>query len=112
LERSALAETAIVAQAAVLHEAGLRVRPLRLFYEEWLGKLPVSELERTSLFFDIREVHGARYLRVKRLIDVFIGLAGFVVLALAIPFVVIGDLLANRGPLFYRQARVGKNGRV
>jgi lipopolysaccharide/colanic/teichoic acid biosynthesis glycosyltransferase len=26
------------------------------------------------------------------------------------PFVVAGDLLANRGPLFYRQPRVGRNG--
>ena len=33
-------------------------------------------------------------------------------LALAIPFVVVGDLVGNRGPLFYRQARVGKNGEL
>jgi lipopolysaccharide/colanic/teichoic acid biosynthesis glycosyltransferase len=111
LDRTALGEPSIVSQAASLHEAGLRVRPLRLFYSEWLGKLPMSELERASLLFDIREVHGARYMRVKRLADVGISLAGLIVFAVAIPFVVIGDLVANRGPLFYRQARVGKNGR-
>jgi lipopolysaccharide/colanic/teichoic acid biosynthesis glycosyltransferase len=27
-----------------------------------------------------------------------------------LPFVVVGDIVANRGPLFYRQTRVGKNG--
>ena len=47
--------------------AGVRVRTLSLFYEEWLGKLPVSELERVSLMFDIGEVHRQRYGRVKRL---------------------------------------------
>lgn len=112
LERSALAEPSIVAQAASLHEAGVRVRPLRLFYGEWLGKLPMSELERASLLFDIREVHGARYLRVKRLADLMVGLVGTVVLALAIPFILVGNVMANRGPLFYRQPRVGKNGRL
>ncbi len=34
------------------------------------------------------------------------------VLILAVPFVVVGDLIANRGPLLYRQPRVGKNGKV
>jgi lipopolysaccharide/colanic/teichoic acid biosynthesis glycosyltransferase len=111
LERSALAQPGIVSQAAALHEAGLRVRPLRLFYDEWLGKLPVSELERASLLFDIREVHGARYLRLKRLSDVAVGLFGTIVLVVVAPFVMIGDVVANRGPLLYRQSRVGKNGR-
>jgi lipopolysaccharide/colanic/teichoic acid biosynthesis glycosyltransferase len=31
------------------------------------------------------------------------------VVVLAVPLVVLGDLLANRGPLFYRQSRVGRN---
>ena len=46
LDRAAQAEPSVVAQAATLHESGVRVRTLSLFYEEWLGKLPVSELER------------------------------------------------------------------
>ena len=58
---------------------------LSLFYEEWLGKLPLSELERVSLLFDIGEVHDARYGRVKRLVDVALGLLGFVVFVLVHP---------------------------
>ena len=50
-------------------ERGIRIRTLSQFYDEWLGKLPLSELERATLFFDIREVHGARYVRVKRMLD-------------------------------------------
>jgi len=111
LDRAALGETSIVAQAVGLHEAGIRIRTLSLFYEEWLGKLPVSELERVSLLFDIREVHGLRYLRVKRLLDFVVGLAAFVVFGLAIPIVLVGNAFGNRGPLFYRQQRIGKNGR-
>jgi lipopolysaccharide/colanic/teichoic acid biosynthesis glycosyltransferase len=111
LDRIALAEPTVVAQAAALHEAGLRVRSLSSFYEDWLGKLPVSELERASLFFDIRELHGDRYLRVKRLLDAALGVLGCLALVVVLPFVVLGDVIANRGPLLYRQKRVGKNGR-
>jgi lipopolysaccharide/colanic/teichoic acid biosynthesis glycosyltransferase len=112
VDRAALLEPNIVGQAAALHEAGIRVRTLSLFYEEWLGKLPAAELERASLLFDIRELHGARYLRVKRLADVVFGLFGLVVFAIAVPFVALGNVFGNRGPLLYRQQRVGKNSTI
>jgi lipopolysaccharide/colanic/teichoic acid biosynthesis glycosyltransferase len=110
LDRTAQADPAVVDQVAALHEAGVRVRTLSLFYEEWLGKLPLGELERVSLMFDIGEVHRARYGRAARLFDLVCALVGLLVLGLALPFVIVGDLLANRGPLFFSQPRVGKNG--
>ena len=67
-------------------------------------------LERTSLFFDIGELHRARYGRAKRLVDVPLALAGVVVLAVVIPIVWLGNLAGNRGSLLYRQLRVGKAG--
>ena len=110
LDRYAQTEDRVIAQAAKLHESGVRVRTLQGFYEEWLGKLPLSELERASLFFDIGEVHRARYSRLKRVMDIALGLVGMLALAVVTPVVVLGDLLANRGPLMYRQTRVGKGG--
>src|SRR5262249_10855015 len=76
LDRAAQSYDDVVAQAAMLHEEGVRVRTLSLFYEQWLGKLPIGELERVSLLFDIGEVHQARYARVKRLLDVALALVG------------------------------------
>ena len=111
LDRTAQSDDSIVAQAAELHEAGVRVRTLSLFYDQWLGKLPLSELERVSLFFDIGEVHRARYGRMKRIIDASLALAGVAVLGVATPFVWLGNRFGNPGPLFYRQRRVGKWGR-
>jgi lipopolysaccharide/colanic/teichoic acid biosynthesis glycosyltransferase len=112
LDRDAQSSERVIAQTVPLHAEGLRVRTLSLFYEEWLGKLPVSELERVSLLFDIGELHRSRYVRVRRLLDVALAGVGAVALVMAIPFVLLGDLVANRGPLFYRQERVGKGGRV
>jgi lipopolysaccharide/colanic/teichoic acid biosynthesis glycosyltransferase len=112
LDREAQASPTIVAQTARLHEAGVRVRTLSLFYEEWLGMLPIAELERVSLMFDIGEVHRDRFSRLKRLIDLTLATVGTVLLLLVVPFVLLGNLVANRGPLFFRQPRVGKNGQV
>jgi exopolysaccharide biosynthesis polyprenyl glycosylphosphotransferase len=112
LDREAQNDDRVVAQAAGLHERGVRVRTLSLFYDEWLGKLPIGELERMSLMFDIGEIHRVRYGRFKRLIDVVLGLVGLLVLVPVLAVVAVGNLVANRGPLFYRQERVGKNGVV
>ena len=112
LDRFALADESIVVQAAHLHESGIRVRTLSLFYDQWLGKLPLSELERISLLFDIGELHRARYGRVKRMLDTAAAAAaGVVVLAGVVPVVWLADKVANKGPLIYRQVRVGKGGR-
>ena len=112
LSRSAQADDDIVTQASILHEDGVRIRTLSLFYEQWLGKLPIGELERVSLLFDIGELHAARYARVKRLLDVALATLGLVALAMVTPIVLVGDLVANRGPLLFRQPRIGRNGTV
>lgn len=110
LDRDAQDLPGVVAQAALLHGEGVRVRSLTMFYEEWLGKLPISELERASMLFDIGEVHRAGYGRAKRLVDVPLAMVGLAALVVVVPIVWLGNLLANRGPLLYRQERIGKSG--
>jgi len=102
----------VIDQAALLHRRGVRIRTLSGFYREWLGKVPIAELERASMLFDIGELHGRRYARLKRILDVGFGSLGLIVFAMLVPFVVVGDLVANRGTLFFRQDRVGRDGRV
>lgn len=109
LAREALGDDNVIEQVATLHEHGVRVRTLTLFYDEWLGKLPLSELERVALMFDIGEIHRARYGRFKRALDLAVALLSVGPLLLSIPPVLVGNLVANRGPLFYRQSRVGRN---
>ena len=110
-EPDALLDARIVDQAAALHVTGVRIRTRPSFAGEWLGKVPVEDLARASLFFDIGELHVARYGRFKRVFDLVAGLVGVVVLAIVTPFVALGDLVANRGPVFYRQTRVGRDHR-
>jgi len=110
LDRESQQREEIVTQAAELHSQGVRVRTLSLFYDTWLGKLPISELERISLLFDINEIHRPAYARSKRFMDLVVATVGMLVLAVAVPLVSIADLFGNRGPLFYSQPRVGKGG--
>ena len=96
--------------AADLHAHGMRIRTLLSFYEDWFRLVPLSELAEVSLLFDIGEVHSPVYLRLKRLLDVVAGIMLGLALVVAVPFVAIGNLLGNRGPLIYSQPRVGKLG--
>jgi lipopolysaccharide/colanic/teichoic acid biosynthesis glycosyltransferase len=110
LGRAAQVDDEVVTQASILHEGGVRVRTMSLFYEQWLGKLPIGELERVSLLFDIGELHAAGYARVKRLLDIALATLGLVALGVLTPLVLLGDVVANRGPLLFRQPRTGRNG--
>lgn len=110
LDERAQRDQRVVEQAVTLHRQGVRIRSMSLFYEEWLGKLPVAELEQASLLFDIGEVHRAAYGRAKRVLDVPLASAGCALLLLVTPLVWVANLKGNRGPLLYRQDRVGKGG--
>lgn len=110
LSRHAQDDESIVAQAATLHASGVRVRTLSKFYEENLAKLPLAELERVALMFDISEVHPGVYPRFKRALDIAVGSAGVLALAVVTPLIWVANAAANRGPLFYRQERVGRSG--
>jgi lipopolysaccharide/colanic/teichoic acid biosynthesis glycosyltransferase len=112
MNRDAQSLDEIVSQAVRVHAHGVRIRTLSLYYDEWLGKLPHSELERIALLFDINEIHRPVYARMKRFLDVALAIAGLPVLVLAIPLVALADLAGNRGSLFYHQERVGKDGTV
>jgi lipopolysaccharide/colanic/teichoic acid biosynthesis glycosyltransferase len=107
-----LHQEGLAERLAVLHSTGIRFRTLLDFYEEWFRLVPLSELEDVSLLFDVSEVHSPTYVRLKRIFDVAsaVGLLGL--LALACPFVAIGNVIGNRGSFFFRQPRVGKGGEV
>jgi exopolysaccharide biosynthesis polyprenyl glycosylphosphotransferase len=109
LSEEAQRDDRIVIQAGALHRDGVRIRSLEGFYDEWFGKLPLSSLSRMALMTDIGEVHRGSYPHTKRVLDIA---AAFVGLVLALPVVLlvwVGNHIANRGPLFFRQERVGRN---
>jgi lipopolysaccharide/colanic/teichoic acid biosynthesis glycosyltransferase len=110
LDTAAQSHGPTVEQAAVLHRQGVRIRTLSLFYEQWVGKLPHPELARVSLLFDIGELHRARYVRAKRVVDLGFAAVGLLALAPVAVAVLALNRWFNRGPLIFRQTRVGRLG--
>ena len=102
----------VVEAVSKAHASGIRIRTLSAFYDHWLGKVPLRELGATAMLFDIREIHHVGYQRLSRLMDLLFAVVGFLAFVLILPFVVIGNVMGNRGPLFFSQERVGRDQRV
>jgi lipopolysaccharide/colanic/teichoic acid biosynthesis glycosyltransferase len=105
-------DPAIMAEVRELHRSGIRVRTLVGFYEQWLGKLSLQEVSNMALMVDHFDIHRMIYGRVKRTMDIIAGLLGALALLVITPFVLVGNLLGNRGPLFFAQERVGRDGAI
>ena len=110
LDRTALSDSDVVLAATTLHEQGVRVRSVVAFAEEWLGIVPIYDIDAMSLLTDIGELHDSAYVRAKRSVDVLLALVGLVALFPVALFVGLVNPLANRGKLLYVQKRVGRGG--
>lgn len=93
-------------------EIGIPIREFTQVYEELTRRIPVQYVERDfyRYFPFSRSNQNKLYLFFNRLMDIFFSLVGLLTALLLLPFLLIGNLLANRGPLFYTQTRVGRNG--
>lgn len=93
---------------------GYPIRAYTSVYEDLTGKIPVENVKNDfyCYFPFSRSNQNKLYLSVIRLIDILISLIGLSFLLLVSPIILILNLCANRGPIFYRQKRVGRNGRV
>lgn len=107
-----LADFDLLARISEVHAKGVRVRTFGQFYEERFGKVPLAGINETWFFFDSGELHRNTYIRVKRVMDILGALAGIAILGIILPFVALAIKLQDRGPIFYRQERVGKGGKI
>ena len=93
------------------HDAWIRVRSLADLYEELTGRLLLDQLGHTWLLgLPMRSQTSHIYAAVKRSLDVVAAIPALVLLGvLILPLSLLIKL--DRGPVFHRQLRVGKNGR-
>ncbi len=95
-----------------LLESGIIIREYSQVYEASTYRLPVQYAEKDfyKYFPFSRSNNNRLYVLAIRLFDIVVSLIGLTVGLLLLPFLVIGNFLANRGPLLYTQERVGRNG--
>ena len=99
-------------QLISLLERGYIIREYTQVYESVTQRVPVQYVARDFYrFFPFsRSNQNHLYLVLVRLFEVLISILGLIIGLFLIPFILIGNMFANKGPLFYTQERVGKNG--
>lgn len=95
-------------------ELGIHLSTMSDLYERLLGRVPVQHVGRD--IYQVLPAADSAWRRlfggVKRLIDLAFSVVGLVLLALVAPLVALANHRSSPGPLFYRQARVGRGGKV
>lgn len=97
-----------------LLENGFIIREYTQVYEAITQRIPVQYVSRDfyRYFPFSRSNQNHLYLLVTRIIEIIFSIIGLSFGLLLFPIILIGNLLANKGSLFYTQERVGKNGEV
>jgi len=91
--------------------AGIRVIQATQIYEEQTGKVMIKIKEHSYYLTNPYSiVHKDNfYALFNRIINISCAIIAGLFFIVVLPFVWIGNLLLNRGPLFYSQDRVGEN---
>ncbi|MCB0449324.1 MAG: sugar transferase [Confluentibacter sp.] len=97
-----------------LLEGGFPIKEYTRVYEDMMQRVPVQFVGKDfyRYFPFSRSNHNKLYLFFQRLFDLSIAVIGLLFGLLVVPLVLIGNLFGNRGPLFYSQERIGKNGNL
>jgi exopolysaccharide biosynthesis polyprenyl glycosylphosphotransferase len=104
----------LYAQLLKLVEEGHVVKDFTQVYEEITYKVPVDHIDKDFYkYFPFSRSHQNRLYRViHHGVDYCLSIVGLILGFALLPGVLLGNALANRGPLFYTQVRVGKNGEL
>ncbi|RBP27178.1 exopolysaccharide biosynthesis polyprenyl glycosylphosphotransferase [Oceanihabitans sediminis] len=96
-----------------LLERGFPIKEYTQVYEEMTYRVPVQFVGKDfyKYFPFSRSNHNKLYLFFQRIFDLLFAVVGLLLAVFFLPFILFGNMLANRGPLFYKQERVGKNGK-
>jgi exopolysaccharide biosynthesis polyprenyl glycosylphosphotransferase len=97
-----------------LLEGGFSIKEYAHVYEDMTQRVPVQFVGKDfyKYFPFSRSNQNKMYLFFHRFFDLLISFLGFLIGLLLVPFIVLGNFIANRGPLFYIQERIGKNGHL
>lgn len=97
-----------------LLERGFVIREYTQVYESITQRIPVQFVSRDfyRYFPFSRSNQNQLYLIFTRSIEIILSMVGLLCGLFILPIILIGNLLGNRGSLFYLQERVGKNGEI
>jgi sugar transferase (PEP-CTERM system associated) len=91
---------------------GVKIEEATSWLEKISGKIEVENLYPSWLVFGEGFRRSNVFIIVRRALSVIISLIGLILALPLIPFIVLAIRFDSEGPVFYRQTRVGKNGRL
>src|SRR5262249_53727288 len=98
------------------YEQGISIVAMPVLYEQITGRVPIehvgSHLWTLVLPLEKRTVGFGLYVLVRRLFDIVFALVGLLLFAPFLPLLAIAIKVTSRGPVFYRQTRLGRGGRL
>lgn len=99
-------------QLLLLLESGFTIREYTQVYESITHRIPIQHFEKDfyRYFPFSRSNQNRLYLLIVRALEIFFSILGLLAGLALVPFVILGNVLGNRGSLFYTQTRVGKHG--
>ncbi|GEQ86794.1 sugar transferase [Patiriisocius marinistellae] len=97
----------------LLLESGVPIKEYTQVYEEITHRVPVQHVDKDfyRYFPFSRSNQNKLYLFFHRVLDIFFSILGVAFGLLISPIIIFGNLLGNKGPMFYTQTRIGKNGK-
>ena len=98
----------------LLFERGFKIREYTQVYEELLYRVPIQFVGKDfyKYFPFSRSNENKLYIFFQRTFDIIIAIIGLLAGLILIPFIIIGNMIGNKGPLFYTQDRVGRNSKT
>jgi exopolysaccharide biosynthesis polyprenyl glycosylphosphotransferase len=97
-----------------LFEEGINIKSYESFYEEITDRVPKEVLDHNFYKrINLSSNSDNKFYQVfRRILDIIVSSIGILCFFALVPIIFILNLIANRGPLFYTQDRVGQKGRV
>jgi len=103
----------IYSELTILLEQGFTIREYTQVFEEITKRVPVQFVGKDfyKYFPFSRSNQNKLYMFYHRGMDIFCSVIGILCGIILLPLVIIGNLIGNRGSLFYTQKRIGKHGK-
>jgi sugar transferase (PEP-CTERM system associated) len=95
-----------------LRMQGVKIEEAASWLEKISGKIEVENLYPSWLVFGLGFRRSSMFQLTRRFISIAVSLIGLVLTAPLVPLIMLVIKLDSAGPVFYRQRRVGKAGRV
>lgn len=97
------------------YEQGISIIPMPLLYEQVTGRVPIEHVGQrywmSMLPIEAVSIFNP-YPLVKRAADLMLSIVGLAFFGLLLPLIAVAMKLDSPGPIFFRQRRVGKSGRL